>query len=488
MADAASTTLKPIKKPDDPSGTSPAYDAMAPVWRKVDSVLGGTRAMRGAGRELMPQHAEETDDAYQERLETSVLLNYTSLTLESWVGRPFSDPVEPNDDVPAVVQTILPDVDTLGTGLHSFCRDWFHSGVAKAFAHVLVDFPRTEQPEDRPRTLADDYREGVRPYWCLVQPEDLLYVRTAIVGGREVVTHARIREVDVIPVGFSEVHVERIRVLDPGIVTLWEKRRASKSGKITWVEVARWETGIKDQVPLVTFYSDRQGVMIGKPPIEDLVDLNVRHWQSTSDQISILTVSRFPMLALSGGINEDQELVIGPNQWLYTPDPSGRFYYVEHAGAAISAGRQDLADLEEQMALYGAEFLRRRPGNPTATARALDSAESTSPLQDMVLRFTDSVARALDFTAQWMGAGEVGGTVTIANEWGPESLKGEDLVALVETFKLGAISKEVLLAEFKRRAILSDKFNVEEDAKRLIGRIPPFLQGPAKPGPGSGAQ
>ena len=44
------------------------------------------------------------------------------------------------------------------------------------------------------------------------------------------------------------------------------------------------------------------------------------------------------------------------------------------------------------------------------------------------------------------------------------------------------------MAEFKRGAILSDKFNVEEDAKRLIGRIPPFLQGPAKPGPGSGAQ
>src|SRR5690606_14578341 len=119
--------------------------------------------------------------------------------------------------------------------------------------------------------------------------------------------------------------------------------------------------------------------------------------------------SRFPILACSGASGEDSDpVVVGPNKVLYNPDPQGRFYYVEHTGQAIAAGRTDLQDLEQQMASYGAEFLKRRPGNQTATARALDSAEASSDLQAMVGLFEDAVAHALDITADWMRLGVAG--------------------------------------------------------------------------------
>jgi hypothetical protein len=115
-------------------------------------------------------------------------------------------------------------------------------------------------------------------------------------------------------------------------------------------------------IPLVTFYADRQGSWSasrrsrpGRP--------EHRHWQSTLDQTAVLTVARFPILASRGAISDD-ELTVGPNQWLQLPGPAGRFYYVEHTGKAIAAGRNDLLDLEETMAEYGAVSSRSVPAVP----------------------------------------------------------------------------------------------------------------------------
>jgi len=40
---------------DDPSKTLPAVDAMREDWAIVDPLMGGTRAMREAGEQLLPK-------------------------------------------------------------------------------------------------------------------------------------------------------------------------------------------------------------------------------------------------------------------------------------------------------------------------------------------------------------------------------------------------------------------------------------------------
>ena len=73
---------------------------------------------------------------------------------------------------------------------------------------------------------------------------------------------------------------------------------------------------------------------VGELPLLDLAWLNIAHWQSSSDQRHVLTVARFPMLAGSG-VPENTNVVVGPDRMLTTPNADGKFYYVEHTGAAI---------------------------------------------------------------------------------------------------------------------------------------------------------
>ena len=455
------------KDRNDPSNVSLAYEKMLPQWTKVSSLLGGTPAMRDAGPVYLPQHDEESDIAYQERLERNVLLNLTELTLNSWVGRPFSDPVKLNEDVPSQIVDLTTNIDLQGNNIDVVAREWFKSGLSKSFSHVLVDFPRprdTMEEEGRPRTLEDDRAENLRPYWVTIKPEDLLFAHAVMIDGREVLTQIRIWEQVVEMDGFLEVVIPQIRIITPGTVQIYRIQK-TRNGKEEWVVVDEYNFDL-DFIPLVTFYSDREGFMVGKSPLSDLADLNISHWQSNADQISILTVSRFPILAGSGVDNDDNKVLIGPRKMLATTNPQGKFYYVEHTGQAISAGRENLMDLQEQMMEYGAEFLKKRPGNQTATARALDSAEATSPLQDSIVRFMDAVDLALDYMAAWLNL-ESGGTVEITTDFGPNETETADLNALKAARDRRDISRAKYLVELHRRGVLADDFDFEANAEEI---------------------
>jgi len=477
------------KAKKDPSTTSIAYQAMLPSWKKIETVLGGTTAMRAAGEEYLPKHQNEKSKAYNDRLKTSTLYNLTSLTLESWVGRPFSDPIMPNDDVPELVKDLLEDIDLQGNSLTTFGRNWFKEGLAKAFCHVMVEMPVVDK--DR-RTVADDLRENVRPYWTLIKPENLIFATGTMVEGQEILTHVRILEEEIDRDGFAEVVTHRIRVFDLALVPEREGDESSLVPRVFWslwrqAKKDKWEPEVVptmleiDRIPIVTFYADRQDLMYGKPPLNDLADLNISHWQGSSDQRNILTVTRFPLLAGSGIADEEATVEVGPNRMLSTTNPDGKFYYVEHSGRSIAAGRQDLLDLEEQMASYGAEYLRKRPGNMTATARALDSAEATSPLQDAAVRFEDAVNQALVITAKWLKI-EDAGTINVASDFGPEDIVQGDLQELGNARRARDLSREDYLEELKRRGALRDEFDQEENDRRLEAEESAFMGGAAQTG------
>lgn len=455
------------KDPNSPETTSAAYDVMLPSWSKIQTVLDGTEAMRRAGERYLPMHFGETDRSYQERLTRCTLLNMSKITLNSWVGRPFSKPIS-FADVPEVVEALFDNIDLLGNDIQVFARDWFADGLAKSFSHVYVDFPRTDTA-DRPRTLADDRAEGVRPHWILYRPEQIIFADSEMVNGREMLREVRIIEEVGEREGFAEVfqpQIRRIEMTDAGgVITLYRLKEPDKKDKREWIQYDQWMFSLP-VIPLVTFYSNREAFMLGKPPLEDLVDLNIAHWQSTSDQRAVLTVARFPILSCVGGTTDGKEIVIGPKKLLYSPDPNAKFAYVEHGGRAIEAGAKDLASLEASMAEYGAEFLKRRPGGTTATQRTLDTAEATSPLQDMSIRFADALSQALDLTAMWLKLPE-GGTAEVFTDFSHGGGSREELTSLFNSRKMRDISRVAYLTEMKRRGVLSDSYDIKEDALLL---------------------
>jgi hypothetical protein len=482
----AAKTEKP-----DPSVASSAYEFMRPKWDMIETLLGGTAAMREAGLAYLPQHSAEHDGDYQNRLHQTTLYNVTDLTLNSLVGRVFREEMKLNEDVPETIKTICLNVDSKGTNVSSFAQKWFRESMAKGFGHVLIDMPVMTEEEKAARTKADDIKDGRRPYWSLIKPESMIFMYWEEVNGVDSLAHARIMETYCELVDFTEVIRTQIRVLEVGLWEIWRNANEGQDKKKPDWQMVNNGMMALDQIPIVTFYTNQTGPMMSKPPLEDLGYMNIRHWQSTSDQINVLTVARFPMLAASGTQVEKgkSSLPIGPRQLLTMRDPNGRFYYVEHTGKAISAGQSDLEELEDRMASYGAEFLRRQVAGRTAFERAQDTNEAISPLKDMAIRFQEAMALALDITADWLNlegpenAGEVevahaGGTVTINTKFTEEDQSDAAMKALGEARKRGDVSRKTFITEMVRRGIIDQTTSVDAEITQILKE---FKEGPHPP-------
>jgi hypothetical protein len=209
------------------------------------------------------------------------------------------------------------------------------------------------------------------------------------------------------------------------------------------------------QVPLISMNTAPTGFMQARPPLIDLAWLNLAHWQSSSDQRHILHVARVPILFARALQIAEGKLEIGPNRLVLADDPAADLRFVEHSGAAIAAGRQDLVDLEDRMAVLGLEMLSRQSGDATATARALDAAQTHATLTGILQVLRDGTESALMMMAGMMGLPpSAAGTLVMTQQFPVRDAATAEADLLLRARLAGEISQTAFLAEIGRRGIL----------------------------------
>lgn len=434
----------------NPGAESHNYREMSEKWDLVETLMGGTRAMRKARQKYLPQDDKESDAAYVARLNRSFLLNGFKRTVNAMTGKVFSKPILLKEDVPTQVQEVCEDIDREGRKMNLFAEEVFNTAMQYGLSHILVDMPPSDVPNP---TLADDQRQKRRPYWVHIKPRQLIGYRSKKVGSLQVLTGIRIREETMEEDGdYGENEVVRIRE-----ITLDKWTTFTMNAEGAWVEEQSGPMTL-GYIPLVTFYTKRVNFQLADPPLEDLAWINVAHWQSASDQRNILHAARVPIL-FSSGLGEDADkLIIGPNRHIQGPEGSD-MKYVEHTGAAIDSGRTDLNDLQDNMRLMGLELLMpMNGGGQTATAKSLDYADMNSPLQFMALSFQDCLDLCLYYTAKWLRQ-EKGGHTKVNTDFGITLRDAADVQGLIQARIAGEISRQTFWAELKRRNILSEDFD-----------------------------
>ena len=155
----------------------------------IDALLGGTESMRLCGKTYLPQWANETHEAYQDRLATSTLLPVLKETIGQMVGRVFYKDLD-TSQVFGSLKDFLPNIDLQNNSLNVFCAAWFADALTKGASYVLVDYPES----DGNITLADEKRLGLRPYAVFIKNADVLGFRYEMRGGQAVLTQFRYRQ------------------------------------------------------------------------------------------------------------------------------------------------------------------------------------------------------------------------------------------------------------------------------------------------------
>jgi len=219
--------------------------------------------------------------------------------------------------------------------------------------------------------------------------------------------------------------------------------------------------------------------MTGEPVLSDLADLNVQHWNLCSDSDSLLHTASVPILTITG-VDDTTKIVVGAKAALILP-LGATAGYTEHTGAAISAGRTRLKDLEESMRTMGAELLVSKPGDMTATQSSIDTAQAQCQLSQMAGNFEDTLDQAIDIAATWVGLGDQG-DVDIFDDFAAAPVQGSDVqpfvAALVALVTSDLLSKESAFNELTRYGILNDDLEWEAEAEKISKQPAPLLGSP----------
>ena len=435
---------------------TPAQQRNAENWALPDALREGTKGMRYAGKEYLPQFPKESDKAYQARLDSSFLYPAYDEAVTSLAGRVFKNPIDVKTNID-ILQQIVEDADMMGNNVTQFFSSVFETAIDKGMGLVLVEFPDVPEVEQGVvRTRADDLAQETRPYFVEIKPGSLLgwqYEGDRLVQVRYMET---IEEKDG---AFGSELVEQIRVVYPD---RWEKYRKTDVRKEDWV---LYEQGLRsvNKITLCVCYTKKVGELQSQPPLESLAYKNLEHWQSSSDQRNILHVARVPILFGSGWTEPDPnspvKQEVGANTFITQSQPDARLEFVEHSGAAIEAGANDLEKIEQQMKFLAKEPAIARTGQETATGRALDQSQSDSTLQAWAKALQNCANCAFEDAALWVGI-ESDAEVSVNEDVSISLDANSEMQQITEWNFAGKITDETLLQEAKRRGILHEDVDV----------------------------
>jgi hypothetical protein len=427
----------------------------------VDALWGGTRKMREAGVTYLPKAAAEDLQDWKARRDRSVLTNFFKKTVKVMAGRLFEDTVTVQDTSPAFVE-FAENVDLEGRNLHRFAYDTTQKTIRDGLRFLVVDAPSSEGVT----TAAEERAAGIRPYFVEVDIRNVLGWKSEDIGGNRIITQFRYIEqvADEVDMWTDEI-VEQIRVIEPGMVSLYRKDQTGN-----WNLYGDPILTSIDFCPVVPLYAGRQGFMEAEPPMMDLAWLNVAHWQSDSDQRNILHYTRAPILHWAGGgssrddSGKEVQVTVGPGSLARSADPQAKLEYVEPQGAAIGHGRQDLIDLETRAIALGADYATpRKSGDITATEAAINESGDVSDLSAMAQNIKDSLELAFDMVGRMTGK-EFTGYVTLNTDLGI-AYNGVNVPELVKLRALGDLSREGLFE------VLNGMWDLELDADKEAERL-----------------
>ena len=428
-----------------------SLDVIAQIsdWDTMSAVTNGTNYIRNMAETFLPQEPRESDDAWDSRVSRSVLSPYTSRIIETAAGAILRKPIhiEGNE----YWQLFSQNVDGLGSNLNEYARRAVVSSLTYGHSAILVDYPAAMGA----RNLAEERAQNRRPYFINIDAPQIWGWRQESTMPGSPLTQVRIHEYTTRPLNdFGEEQIEQMRVIYPGRYDLYtlgqDVVEFTKSGGYSL-----------DEIPLVPIYSNRRGMLRSLPPLLDIANLNITHYQRQADLIHALHVAAMPILILEGWESATSDVGVGVNYAL-AMQPGNKAYYVQSDATSFDAQMAELQSLEQQMStlgitkLFGQKFVAE-----SAEAKRIDQAQSNSVLAIVSQELESALNQAFRFAARYVGIEPP--VIRIDRDFDYYRLIGQDVAVLTQLNELGKLSDTTLLEILRRGEILPDNVDISNE-------------------------
>ena len=357
--------------------THAGYDQFIDDWLDCRTVLDGGRAVKAGGERFLPKPEGMSASAYAAYVHRALFYGATGRTVEALTGAVFRR--EPTLTYPQVFEDELVDVTLSGVSFHAAAQDIFSRVLGVGRHGVLIDWSDANG----------------RPYWTRYNASSITNWSTRRIGGKQVLTQVVLSEVASKPTEdqFRPESVNQYRQLKLDVVMAqtadgsvearyvyrnltWQPEvTTDEQGqqKIEWKIVAN-ETPLRrgETIPFIPFtFFGPGGIDPGplRPPLIDLVEVNLAHYRVTADQKHSLFLTGQPTPWVAGAKpDEETGLQIGSSTAWVFENAEAKVGMLEFTGAGVEAMRKDLQDMQQQMSVLGTRLLEVPPSHQEAAA------------------------------------------------------------------------------------------------------------------------
>lgn len=460
------------------------YNALLPLWKKCRAVVGGDDALKSSDvlRTVVPPLSGQEKDEYTAMVSRATLFNATGRTVDGLIGMVMRKPAVTK--VPADLKPILQDM-TLAldsqVDLNELAVELLHDDVTIGRVGLLVDMPVDDGAE---KTLAQVKAKNLRPYVTIYPAESIIDYRFDRVNNAAQLVMVRLIEnvVEWISdIDSKTIEQERRLLLREGGY-LQQIYRKGEDGNLVQVGgdiVPKMKGKPLNFIPFVCDFDTK------KPPVLDLVNVNLSHFMTDVDRENGAHYTAIPTPMFAGFTFEKNEpFRLGYSGGYASNDPQAQWGYLEFEGTGLTTLKEIKEEKQEQMAVLGARFLtsEKAAAEATETVKIRRSGE-TSVIAKIAQKRAQALQRVLEIMRDWLGSsGDI--SVELNTDFAEAGLSAQDLTALVGAWQSGAFSQQTLFWNLQHGEIIPEDVDFETEQERINSQNPdaiPLNEKPQQP-------
>ena len=446
------------------------YHEYYEIWERCEHAAEGQDEIHEYGVKYLPRLSGQTDQEYFAYKQRALYFNATNRTINGLTGMLFMRPE--TITAPAAMDSIIADVTMGGLSLHQFAEMVSEEVITIGRCGVLVDYP----PIVNAVTLAQAQAQGARPYATMYDAESIINWKTGRINNVEQLTLVVLEEENEIPVDEFESKCEpQWRVLDLAEGAYRQRVfRKDKRGEFILVEEIYPQINgrVINKIPFEFFGVRDNTSCVDKPPLLDLIDVNLSHYRTTADYEHGLHFTGLPTPVVTGYYSDDKSasLRIGSGTAWLLPDPQSKAFYLEFTGQGLGELREALRSKEAMMATLGARILapEKRAAEAAQTANIHRSSEN-SVLASIAQSISVGLTHVMEWLRDWSNiTGDV--KVELNRDFIPNSMTAQDVDSLVKSWQSGAISHETLFENLVAGDIIAQDTSFDDEMERIATR------------------
>lgn len=484
----------------------PQYTRHLFQWKKCRDSVEGSEAIKGAGQLYLAQLDQMLESEYAAYKDRALFYGASDRTVKALTGAVMRRPplLQNFPEVPSTrdPEKVLKDnLGSRGEPFELICKKIVEEVVTTGRLGVYVDSDPDEGAAEA----------GADPYLCLYYAENIINWGERSIGGRKELEFVVLfeneprREMDDNQDMFEYRQKERWRVLRmEGMgtpearfkVEVWERRESESEDDGHAVEEDDDAENFElisevyptfrggRPIPFIPFRfinpSDNT-VEIEKPPILDLVNVNLSHYKNSADYEHGLHFTALPTAWVSGFNPDSTRLRIGSSIAWVSENVQAHAGFLEFSGHGLGAIATAMDKKERQMAVLGARLLEeQKADSEAAAALRLRHSGEESVLQHIVKSIDEALEHVLRWVAQWVAQPSDGISCKLNEEFNPLGIDPQSMIVMMNMVQSGDMSWDTLYFNLHRGNVYPDGWTAADEKDKIeAGRpLPPMVQVP----------